>query len=214
MKHELHGLFPSPVYVAKYIPDRELDVKQNATDIEDIIKGGFYTTPPPPAHLARQSKASHIFDTKLHNIKKCIEEHIKEYVREVINPAEELEYYITQSWLNITKPEQEFHRHRHGNSIISGVFYVKTWENDSISFHDMKAPMVQRIEIIPKEFQVWNSAEWYMPVENNTILLFPSWLEHGVNKNPTATGDRISIAFNVFAKGIFGSGGTLNELIV
>jgi uncharacterized protein (TIGR02466 family) len=214
MKYELHGLFPSPVYVAKYIPDRELDAKQNATDLEDIIKEGILNTLPHPAHLSIQSNDSHIFDTKLHNIKKCIEDHIKEYVREVINPAEELEYYITQSWLNITRPNQEHHQHRHGNSIISGVFYVKTWEHDSISFHDAKAPIVQRMELAPKEYQIWNSAEWYIPVEDNNILLFPSWLEHGVNINPTATGDRISIAFNVFAKGIFGASGALNELII
>ena len=33
--------------------------------------------------------------------KKFIEEHIKLYVKEVISPEEELEFYITQSWLKV-----------------------------------------------------------------------------------------------------------------
>ena len=49
-------------------------------------------------------------------------------------PKEELDFYITQSWINITKPDEFHHEHFHTNSIISGVFYISTEEDDAITF--------------------------------------------------------------------------------
>ena len=64
------------------------------------------------------------------------------------------------------------------------------------------------------EYNIWNSRSWFVSVENNTLILFPSWLEHSVEPNEKATTDRISLGFNIFAKGFFGNKGFLNELII
>ena len=64
------------------------------------------------------------------------------------------------------------------------------------------------------ENNAWNSNCWFLNVENNTLTLFPSWLEHSVEPNKNATTDRISLAFNVFAKGIFGKKEFSNELFL
>ena len=45
-------------------------------------------------------------------------------------------------------------------------------------------------------------------IEKNGLILFPSWLEH----NGAPSNYRISIAFNVFAKGMFGIKNSTNEL--
>ena len=50
-------------------------------------------------------------------------------------------------------------------------------------------------------------------VSNYQLVLFPSWMKHGVDVNPS-TKNRISISFNTFAKGNFGEKETLNELIL
>ena len=46
------------------------------------------------------------------------------------------------------------------------------------------------------------------------LMLFPSWLEHGVQPNKQQTKDVISISFNTFVKGNLGQRKNLNQLIL
>ena len=201
---KIERIFPCPVYVARR--DSILDSTEEK-EIIDIIE----------KDTNRENGTSnnhYIFNTKLKKIREFCEQHIKIYVKEVLNPVEELDFYITQSWLNVIEPGGNIHRHLHSNSIISGTFYVSTVENDSIRFIDPIGSLKSRIEFKTIEYNVWNSTNWGYNVTPHDLLLFPSWLEHNVNPNPDATTTRISIAFNVFAKGNFGTKDTLNELIL
>ena len=115
------GIFPCPVYVTKR--DSNLDSTEEK-EIEDIIEEGMH-----PSESQKLTSLNHfIFDTKLYNIKEFCEEHIKTYVKEIKYSETELDFYITQSWLNVTKQGKDNPQHRHPNSIISGVFYVSTIE--------------------------------------------------------------------------------------
>jgi len=210
MKSVLQPMFPIPVYATKR--DSELSIEEEK-DIEDLIKKGDGRS----IWNMRKEKGtlinSNIFDTKLSNLKEFCEEHIKKYVEQVINPEEELDFYITQSWLNVAKPGESNQAHFHQNSIIGGVFYIATIENDNIQFYNTKFTPHGSFHFEPKEYNIWNSSNWFFPIEKNQLLLFPSWLEHSVKENKSDK-DRISIAFNVFAKGIFGRKDLLNELIL
>jgi len=205
---KLYGIFPTSIYSVKrkYLEETGEEEKE----IEDIIKEGMLGT-----KLHQQSlKNSTIFDTKLKNIKEFCEKHIKKYVKEVISPKnEELDFYITQSWLNIVKPGGYIHRHSHTNSIISGAFYISMEKDDKIVFYDPNSKMKNRpLKFTIKDDNAWNSLNWILPVEENQLLLFPSWLEHSVEINEKATKDRISISFNTFVKGTLGERQKLNEL--
>ena len=209
MNHEpvtMFSLFPSPVYTTKR--DSNLDSTEEK-EIEDIIEEGIY------GHYSNQnsnssSKNSYIFDTRLYKLKEFIEEHIKIYVKEVLNPKEKLDFYITQSWLNVSIRKHSSYKHSHQNSIISGVFYVSTVEKDRIVFYDPCTNLKGRIGFESMEDNIWNTNAWSLNVENNILVLFPSWLEH----NALIVGHRISIAFNVFARGKFGIKKSTNELIL
>ena len=122
--HIINSIFPLPVYVAKRVSD--LDSTEEK-EIEDIIEEGMVI------NFGNSSTKNHyIFNSKLKKIKQFCEQQIKQYVEQVICPKEELDFYITQSWLNITKPGKYHHNHSHANSIISGVFYISTIEDDKI----------------------------------------------------------------------------------
>ena len=207
--YELNSIFPTPVYIVKR--DSNLDSKQQEeAELEDIIEEGMKDNP-----INSSSENANIFDTKLKNIKEFCEKHIRTYVKEIISPKKELDFYITQSWLNVTKPGEGHHIHNHANSIISGVFYIATIEeNDKINFYDSSLNLKDRLKFEIKEHNYWNASIWIMPVEKNNLLLFPSWLPHGVEPNEKATIDRISISFNTFARGIFGNKKDSNELIL
>ena len=51
-------------------------------------------------------------------------------------------------------------------------------------------------------------------VKKNMLLLFPSWLSHGVKPNEQQTKDVISISFNTFVRGTLGQRENLNRLIL
>ena len=207
MKQKIHmiSIFPSPVYITKRNVDLNLIEK---TEIEDVIKEGMnrnlYNT---------TTKNNYIFDTVLYNLKKFCEEHIKIYVEQVINPENELDFYITQSWINVTRPGESHHQHWHPNSIISVVFYVQTSEEDRIFFHDPNYRMKHMILIDPKKTNPFNLDVWVSGVNMYDLVLFPSWLEHEVQVNEKQTRDRISISFNTFVKGKLG-GSSTSELLL
>jgi uncharacterized protein (TIGR02466 family) len=203
----LHGIFPCPVYIVKR--DSELSSKEDK-DIEDIIKEGMKNQKSGNA----TSVNSYIFNSKLKEIKQFCEQQIKIYVEKVILPVGELDCYITQSWLNITKPGEWHHQHCHPNSIISGVFYISTEESDRIAFIDPNTKIKQVMSFRPKKYNMFNSFIWGSTVNTNELILFPSWLEHCVESNEKATTDRISLSFNTFVKGTFGTDEGKTELIL
>ena len=200
----LHGLFPTPVYIAKR--DSNLSPKEEK-EIGKIVKAGMNK------NVGNSNSInSYIFNSKLKNLKQFCEQHIKLYVKEIMCPKEELDFYITQSWINITKPDEFHHEHFHTNSIISGVFYISTEEDDAITFSNPNIKTKGLISLGQKEFNLWNSDVWFLPSITNELILFPSWLDHEVKPNKNATTDRISISFNTFVKGTLGERTELNEL--
>ena len=61
---------------------------------------------------------------------------IQHWVNTVMCPKNPVQFFVTQSWLNYTKPGEYHHTHEHPNSILSGVLYIDAdWENDKIVFH-------------------------------------------------------------------------------
>ena len=204
MKREIMGILPIPVYKT----ERELNISESESEeIKSIIEEGVHD------RLGNlRSDNSYIFDNKLKKIKEFCDQHIKIYAKEIIDPKKELNFYITQSWLNITKPGGSHFRHWHPNSIISGVFYVSTVEDDTICFFN-KSKTFEMLQI-ESNVNAYNTHVWGVSVKNNALILFPSWLEHSVERNEKASSDRISISFNVFMKGTIGSENNLNELIL
>jgi len=211
---ELDGIFPVPIYRA--YRDSDLDTTEKK-EVEDLIEEGMYKSNNQPTGQVRSfapSNNTYIFDGKLKKLKEYCEKHIDTYVKDIIATREELDFYITQSWLNIIKPGESMHQHSHNNSIISGVFYISTEEDDKIKFLDPNVKLKEYISFDQTEYNTWNSTTWTYPVENNLLILFPAWLDHGVTQNLNATRDRISLAFNVFVKGNIGIQGKLSELVL
>ena len=205
-KSKLYGMFPTPVYVAKR--DSDL-IPREEREIEKIIREGMHK------NADNSTTNNHdIFNGKLEKIKQFCEQQIKIYVDQVINPKEELDFYITQSWLNVNRPGESHSEHWHQNSLISGVFYISTEEGDRIKFLDPNVNVNQQILFEPKEHNLWNSSGWFFPSIVNELILFPSWLNHKVEPNKNATTDRISISFNTFVRGTLGDSAKANELIL
>jgi uncharacterized protein (TIGR02466 family) len=146
----------------------------------------------------------------LQNLKKLIEENIQVYVKEVMKLDHE--FYITNSWTNITELGQEHQLHNHSNSILSGVVYIKVSDSQpSITFNRLAPPFLLNMK--PTEYNMFNSTEWSVSVEDGDILIFPSSCFHHVKVNQS-NNRRISIAFNTFVRGTIGSESAGADLIL
>jgi uncharacterized protein (TIGR02466 family) len=201
-KFEVFQIFPTPVYRTSL--DREfLNVEKKIFfDEKNFLK---------PNIGNKTSDNSYILNNKkLKKLKKFLDLHIKNYFKDIMK-IEKVKPYITQSWLNSTKISQFHHSHTHPNSIISGVFYINANEQfDSIVF---SKNLHNSFSFDVTSFTALNSDTWSFMIKTYDLILFPSTLNHRVEiKNED--NNRISLAFNVFAKGLFGNKSNLTELIL
>jgi uncharacterized protein (TIGR02466 family) len=111
-------------------------------------------------------------------------------------------HYITSMWGNIYDPNIAHAVHLHPNSYLSGVIYLNAPENcGPIIFHDPR-PASNMIEFSYHSYNIRNGKTLIEHPENGMMLIWPSWLSHGVENGKCEKEEkRISIAFNVMLKG-------------
>ena len=201
----INHIFPTPVYITEI--DREF-TKQELNFVKEQKK-----------HCSKNTgnintKDNYILNRKeFKNIKKFLNKHCKNYLDTVICPKNNLELYITQSWLNYTEADQYHHKHEHPNSVISGVLYFDSdIKNDKILFSKSTEQQIKPI-IDNTKFNLSNSETWFFPVETGRLIMFPSSTIHSVEIKK-GKNTRISLAFNTFYKGTIGSSVGLSELIL
>lgn len=170
--------------------------------------------------LKNQKKAPNLGNTTSQNrnvlaskdlkgLKTFIETSVHKYFSDVINPVQDTSLRVTQSWCNYSEKGQWHHVHNHPNSFLSGVFYVQADENkDRIFFHRRR---LAELKTPPKEWNPYNSETWWVEVYTGRLVIFPSWLEHRVERVESDK-TRISLSFNTFPIGVFGDDTALTGL--
>lgn len=105
------------------------------------------------------------------------------------------------AWANVNGHGHYNRHHTHANNHWSGVYYVTLGEpdpeispNGAIEFTDPR-PAVGVFELGPGT----SVSTWTLQPGAGQMLLFPSWLRHGVLPFYGA-GERVSIAFNLRAR--------------
>jgi uncharacterized protein (TIGR02466 family) len=200
----IENLFPIPIYMTNIdrpFTKQELQFVDNQKNKCNKNTGNINT------------KDNYILNRKeFKNIKKFLDQCCKDYLEKIISPKNNIELYITQSWLNYTEENQHHHTHAHPNSVVSGVLYFDcNKENDKIKFTNPVG--YQQIKPEIKDFNIWNSETWWFALETGQLVMFPSSTTHQVDTKK-GTNTRVSLAFNTFYKGILGSNKDLTELIL
>jgi uncharacterized protein (TIGR02466 family) len=202
----INSIFPTPIYITKMnrgFTKQELNFvkeqKKHCTKNDGNIN----------------TKDNYILNRKeFKNVKKFLDKHCKNYLDTVICPKNNIELYITQSWLNYTETNQYHHKHEHPNSVVSGVLYFDSnVKNDKILFTNSKGYEQIKPETDDTKFNLWNSKTWFFSVETGNLFMFPSSTTHQV-ETKQGNNTRISLAFNTFYKGSVGSNAQLTELIL
>ena len=199
---EVMPLFSTPVMVCdNFAQPVDEDLVAQCYKYDTIINGG--------GNFA--SVNTQILDEEpFKEIKTRVEYAIREYIHGVLRWNNN-NIYLTQSWLNINPQGTSHHIHHHSNSIVSGSYYIRG-NSSTIKFHAPSYYFTNHmLTFEPEEYNLWNSTVWRLPVQDNTIVMFPSSTTHSVDINEHED-DRISIAFNTFVRGTFGTKGNLNYL--
>ena len=205
-KPVIHSLFPTPIYKTEmqrgftkeeiqFVLENKKNVNKNTGNVS--------------------SSNNYILNNKkFKNIKKFLDQHCKKYLETIICPKENIELYITQSWLNYTETNEYHHKHEHPNSVVSGVLYFDCHkENDKILFTSSKGYEQIKPETDNTKWNLWNSGTWFFQVQTGDLFMFPSSTTHQV-ENKKGNNTRISLAFNTFYKGKLGRNESLTELIL
>lgn len=155
---------------------------------------------------------NYVFKRKeLQAISEFCNDALQSYFYYVHCPKNDVRPYITQSWGNFSTKNQFHHKHHHPNSFISGVFYLEAdQEKDKIFFFNDRR---NQIDVMPQEWNVYNSKSWFYQTPVGLLLLWHSHLEHSVDAIDTDR-TRVSIAFNSFLMGSLGNTADLTELIL
>ena len=136
---------------------------------------------------------------KYKNLSKEINKAVDATLKEILM-LKNINYRIFSSWLTKTEPKGFSDSHRHSNSWLSGVYYPKGNPGFSIKFFsDNKTQFYTP----PIKHNVYNSSEWVVIPEDNSLILFFSQLRHKIMPN-LSDKDRFSLSFNLLPKGQFG----------
>ena len=200
----IRSLFPEPVYFSKL--ERAL-TKKELKIIDEHQKKTY------PKVGNTTSNDNYVLEnTTLKNLKKDLHTKVMDYFDKIVCTDNSITPYITQSWINYTRPNQYHKEHSHSNSYISGIFYIDAQkEVDSITF--CKPDADKTIKPHVTRYNPFNSTTCLFPVETGNIFLFRSSLTHRVDKKK-GTNTRISLSFNTFIKGPLGNEKELTQLVI
>lgn len=112
-------------------------------------------------------------------------------------------FEIIHSWVNRASEGGYQRMHYHGNSVVSGVYYLQADPKRSapLMFDKAEVNTQPYIAIAAREQTLFTANRVAYPSETGTAYLFPSHILHGYEM-PTQGGERISLAFNVMLGGI------------
>jgi uncharacterized protein (TIGR02466 family) len=193
-KPTIYPLFSAPVYVNNVGDFARPDIRS----LE--YSGGSYN------FLSSTDKnVLHRSDFKgIHDI---VMKEVDLYARELLRVNRNVEFYITNSWINIHRRGHSAAPHVHHNSLISGVLYLKVNEaSGALVFHrDLLSlvPFPPALDLDLDSFNLYNCKSWGHRPKTNDIVLFPSVVMHSADPNESDE-ERWSLAFNVFVRGNFG----------
>ncbi len=122
MKNAIYLLFPYPVMICAENYQFTSSEKKYVSELELIDNIGNL-----------MSKNDKVLDSKeLANLKQFIDEQIFIFKKKLLRMKDENEIYITQSWVINSNPNQYHPKHKHPNSVISGVMFFDENDDESL----------------------------------------------------------------------------------
>lgn len=191
VKGESRVLFPAGV-VGRYVNAKHQSVELDDLEFEANYGSKTESTSPDSNVLE---------DPRFSDVAAFLRDCIQDYLDNIVCYEYE-SFKIVHAWVN-KAPTGGFQRlHFHGNSIISGVYYLQaSRDNAPLVFEKVEMNSSPYLAVAPKKQTLYNANRMAFPAESGVTYLFPSQIKHGYDM-PNEGPERISIAFNVMLSGI------------
>jgi len=138
----------------------------------------------------------HRFSSTFTQLEARIRRHVKTFAAALEFDLKGREIFMTDCWVNIMPPAAAHAMHLHPLAFLSGTYYVATPPGcPGLTFED---PRLDRFMAAPPrrpDAKPASKAHVTYPAEAGNLILFESWLRHGVASN-RVDAERISISFN------------------
>lgn len=195
----VYPLFSAPLYINNVGNFERPDFKN--LEFTSKLPGGDF-------HTFQTSVDKNILDRpEFKNIHSIVMKEINAYVRKVLCVNKNIEFYITNSWINVNRPGDQCVPHTHNNSLISGVLYLKVSENsgDIMFYRDILSllPFPPALDLDLDSSNIYNCKNFAHRPKTNDICLFPSVIMHSAEPN-NSDEERWCLSFNVFVRGNIG----------
>jgi uncharacterized protein (TIGR02466 family) len=190
-------LFPTRLYKARLAPDPTLgrtcmgiaaEDKAGQRWSRDHGYGGYTSY----ASLNDLPRRASLFD----ELEKKIAAHVKTFARELQFDLGGRRLMLDSFWINVMNKGAIHAPHIHPHSVISGTYYVSVPpRSGAIRFEDPRLAMMMAAPPRKKNARPQNRLFVDVEPRSGTLLLWESWLRHGVEANG-AREQRISVSFN------------------
>ena len=199
-KPTVYPLFAAPVYVNN-VGDFERPDLESLEYSSTIPTGGAYN------FLSSVDKK--VLDRpEFRHVHEIVMRQVDAYARELLRVSRAIEFYVTDSWVNVHRRGHSAGSHVHNNSLISGVLYLQVTETtgDLVFHRDLHSliPFPPALDLDMDSFNLYNCKSWSDKPKTNDIILFPSVVMHSADPNDSDE-ERWCLAFNVFVRGDIGS---------
>ncbi len=190
-------LFPTLLYQSNLAPPRELAKTCLSIAAEDRAGRrwarehgyGGYTS---YASLNDLTARASVFA----ELEKSIARHVAAFARKSEFELHGRKLKLDSLWINVMEKGAVHAPHIHPHSVVSGTYYVTVPPGSgAIRFEDPRLPMLMAAPPKKQKARPENRTFVDMAPKAGMLLLWESWLRHGVEPN-RAKGQRISVSFN------------------
>jgi uncharacterized protein (TIGR02466 family) len=191
MNGTIHTWFPRSLYVADDCCLAQL------TTFETVVKNIITEQGSVKTGMLGVNSSHKTFDQlqtliEFKDLVDTITVHSNQYLSELgYNQEFRDNVHIANMWCNISHEGDFIFPHVHSNSILSGAFYIKKFDNSKIKFFNNLQNMLPR----PQNFNSLNYEYCDYDCNPGRLLLFPSDLVHGTERQ--THGEKIVISFNL-----------------
>ena len=196
----VHNIFPTSVYAKQLLGSKQGKINQELYSVynpDKMVQNTAHTHNHTSSHEVSCDDDGNMFSMNIvketPNFCRFVEQCVINYAQELGMQAM-IPFAITESWFTKTSKGQHAPMHSHGNSDISGVYYLQTNGNDGALV--LKNPMTCTNNNIIMFLSNMKWGQKRMPLKEGLLLLWPAFLEHGTFVNETPE-DRISFSFNI-----------------
>ena len=194
---EFQELFVTRLYRARIVPPHDLSKTCLAIAAEDKAgqrwaKSHGYRGYTSYASLNDLTARATVFA----ELERALAGHVSSFVRKAEFDLGGSKLKLDSLWINVMNKGAVHTPHLHPHAVVSGTYYVTVPPGSgAIRFEDPRLPMLMAAPPRKKNAKAGNRTFVDVPPKAGMLLLWESWLRHGVESNASKT-PRISISFN------------------